>query len=187
MCSYCGCDSIEVIGRFMDEHVEVINATGELREAVAAGGAAELASAKARVGELLWPHTEAEEVGLFTVLRRQDEFAGHIERLCAEHAGLDEALGAIGAGDLAAMRDFEDLLREHINKEDNGLFPAAAVALAGAEWEEVNRSTPGATGYEPSSHTHGEDHHHDHPHDHGQHHDHPFATGVAAGLLQNQA
>ena len=44
MCSYCGCDSIEVIGRFMAEHVEIINATGELRaadrEELPAGGLA---------------------------------------------------------------------------------------------------------------------------------------------------
>ena len=26
MCSYCGCDSITVIGRFMNEHVEIVNA-----------------------------------------------------------------------------------------------------------------------------------------------------------------
>ena len=33
MCSYCGCESIEVIGRFMAEHVEIINASGTLRRA----------------------------------------------------------------------------------------------------------------------------------------------------------
>ena len=38
MCSYCGCDSITVIGRFMNEHVEIVNACGQLRRAVADGG-----------------------------------------------------------------------------------------------------------------------------------------------------
>ena len=37
---------------------------------------------------------------------------------------------------------FEDALREHINREDNGLFPAAAIHLGGPEWDEVERLTP---------------------------------------------
>ena len=36
MCSYCGFDSITVIGRFMDEHVAIVNALGD--HAVAEGG-----------------------------------------------------------------------------------------------------------------------------------------------------
>ena len=31
VCSYCGCESIEVVGRFMAEHVEIVNASGTLR------------------------------------------------------------------------------------------------------------------------------------------------------------
>ena len=34
-----------------------------------------------------------------------------------------------------ALHRFYDLLREHINKEENGLFPAAAIALDGAAWD----------------------------------------------------
>lgn len=37
MCSYCGCQSIEVVGRFTGEHEEIINAAGDLRRAVQAG------------------------------------------------------------------------------------------------------------------------------------------------------
>ena len=37
MCGYCGCESIDVVGRFMREHVEIINATGVLRRAAEAG------------------------------------------------------------------------------------------------------------------------------------------------------
>ena len=28
MCGYCGCESIDVVGRLMREHVDIINATG---------------------------------------------------------------------------------------------------------------------------------------------------------------
>ena len=33
-------------------------------------------------------------------------------------------------------------LRDHINREENGLFPASAIALSGSEWDEVERTTP---------------------------------------------
>ena len=46
MCTYCGCESIEVIGRFMAEHTDIVNAAGVLRRAVAFGdhGAVERAA-----------------------------------------------------------------------------------------------------------------------------------------------
>lgn len=144
MCSYCGCDSIEVIGRFMSEHVEIINATGELRAAVASGGADALDSARGVVAGLLWPHTVAEESGLFRVMARDEVYADHIATLCGEHETLEALLAAITPGDHDAMARFEDVLREHINKEDNGLFPAAAIALDGSDWVEVHETTPHA-------------------------------------------
>lgn len=157
MCSYCGCDSIEVIGRFMAEHVEIINATGELRAAVHSADPDQLRHARAEVARLLWPHTQAEEGGLFRVLARDEGFADHISTLCGEHQTLDGYLAEITPGDDAAMARFENALREHIDKEDNGLFPAAAIALDGPQWVEVHDSTP---------------HSHDHDHDHSGSHDH---------------
>lgn len=143
MCSYCGCESIEVIGRFMGEHVEIINACGELRRAVQDGDRAAVGGKAAALAGLLGPHTRAEEVGLFAVMARDDEFTDHIARLCAEHASLDEALLAIAEGSWAEFAAFERALRDHIDREDNGLFPAAAIAFAGPEWTEVHDLTPG--------------------------------------------
>ncbi|MBN9105938.1 MAG: hemerythrin domain-containing protein [Propionibacteriaceae bacterium] len=160
MCSYCGCDSIEVIGRFMAEHVEIINATGDLRAAVLSGDPGALAAARAVVAGLLWPHTVAEESGLFTVMARDELYADHIATLCGEHETLDTLLAAIAPGDRAAMARFEDALREHIDKEDNGLFPAAAIALDGPDWVEVHAITPHShDGGEPHVHAPGDEHH----------------------------
>lgn len=165
MCSYCGCDSIEVIGRFMSEHVEIINATGALRAAVASGEAAALEATRVVVAGLLWPHTVAEEAGLFTVMARDEVYADHIAMLCGEHETLEGLLNAITPGDGAAMARFEDALREHIDKEDNGLFPAAAIALDGPDWVEVHAITPHShDGGEPHVHAAGDDHHHAVPH-----------------------
>ncbi|AQP45268.1 hemerythrin domain-containing protein [Tessaracoccus flavus] len=139
MCSYCGCDSITVIGRFMEEHVEIINACGDLRHAVADGG--DVPGAAAALGALLGPHTASEEVGLFAVMKRRDEFTDHVSTLCGEHRSLDELLAAIADGEHELMESFEKALRDHIHKEDNGLFPAAAMGLDGEEWIEIDQVT----------------------------------------------
>jgi hypothetical protein len=162
MCSYCGCDSIEVIGRFMAEHVEIINATGELRGSVQTGGEAAVSAARAVVAGLLWPHTVAEEAGLFRVMAQDEVYADHIATLCHEHETLADLLAAVGPGDAAAMTRFEDALRDHIDKEDNGLFPAAAIALDGPQWVEVHDTTPHSHDDDPAD---GHAHRH-HAHDH---------------------
>ncbi len=144
MCTYCGCESIEVIGRFMAEHTEIVNAAGVLRRACAEGDPAQVVAAAERVEGLLHPHTRAEEVGLFTVMRRQEEFTDHIDSLCAEHTTLDEQLEAIKAGDHQLVDTFLHDLRHHIEREDNGLFPASAIALDSPDWGEVDELTPAA-------------------------------------------
>lgn len=176
MCSYCGCESIEVIGRFMAEHVDIINATGDLRAAVASGDADRVATMRKRVAALLWPHTTAEEAGLFTVMARDEVFTDHIAGLCAEHEALDVCLAKLTPGDKKAMTHFEDLLRDHIDKEDNGLFPAAAIALDGDQWEEVTESTPHSHGPGEPLHTHGPG---DTPHSR------PLVKSVAAGDISS--
>lgn len=64
--------------------------------------------------------------------------------LCAEHTALDAALAAVRGGDHASFPAFELALRHHIDREENGLFPAAAIAFAGMEWERVTALTPAA-------------------------------------------
>ena len=137
MCSYCGCQSISTIGRLMAEHVEIINATGELRRACEAADAGAVRPLAAKVAQLLHPHTKTEEAGLFDIMAEQEEFTEHIHTLCAEHGTLDDQLEQVAGGDFAAITAFEHLLRVHTDKEDNGLFPAAAIALSGPDWERV--------------------------------------------------
>jgi hypothetical protein len=79
MCSYCGCESVDVVGRFM-----------------------------------------------------------------AEHVILDEMLARVRAGHHEMMPAFERVLRAHIDGEENGFFPTAAIAFAGPEWERVTTLTPPA-------------------------------------------
>ena len=129
----------------MAEHVEIINASGDLRRAVQTGEPAAVRAAARTLAGLLHPHTQAEEVGLFAVMSRDDEFTEHVARLCAEHETLDAALVAIAEGGLEGYAAFERDLRNHIDREENGLFPAAAIAFAGPEWTEVHDLTPPAS------------------------------------------
>ena len=153
MCSYCGCEAIDSIGRFMAEHVEIINVAGQLRRACLRNDAAGARTHAVELARLMAPHTGAEEVGLFTVLRRQEEFEQPVTRLCAEHVLLDVLLDALAQGDLSVIDRFVDDLRDHIDREENGLFPAAAVSLTGPEWEEIDAMTP-APGTPVAGHSH---------------------------------
>jgi hemerythrin-like domain-containing protein len=137
MCSYCGCRSFTIIGRFSTEHEEIINASATLRRAAQRGDRAAARESAHDLAHLLHPHTASEEEGLFRELRRDPDFAEHVESLCREHTDLDARLETIAAGDLSGVPAFIDLLRNHIDREENGLFPAAAVALDWAAWEEI--------------------------------------------------
>ncbi|HET7661133.1 MAG TPA: hemerythrin domain-containing protein [Oryzihumus sp.] len=137
MCSYCGCRSITVIGRYMAEHEDIVNLAGELRRAVERGEPEAVRAAADKVGAALHPHTRSEERSLFAQMRQDAEFTEHIDSLCGEHHELDAGLARVADGDHAAYPAFEQLLRHHIDREDNGLFPAAAIALDGPDWEWV--------------------------------------------------
>ncbi|MFC6852939.1 hemerythrin domain-containing protein [Aquipuribacter hungaricus] len=137
MCSYCGCHDITVIGRLMDEHEAIQNAAGELRRTVVTGGPEDVAAGVAALAGLLDPHVEVEERGLFGGLRDDPEFAPHIDRLCGEHVTLEAALDAVRGGDLTGLDALLRLLDAHIEREDNGVFPAAATALDGPSWDRI--------------------------------------------------
>lgn len=137
VCTYCGCRAITVIGRFSAEHETIVNATGVLRRATGTGDLASTQAAAQVLAGLLDPHTSSEERSLFAELRQDPEFTDHVNELCGEHRDIDSGLAAVADGDLTRMVALERLLRRHIDKEENGLFPAAAIALDGPAWERV--------------------------------------------------
>jgi hypothetical protein len=142
MCSYCGCRAITMIGRLSTEHVEIINATGALRRVALDGDGDAMTTAVAALAALLDPHTTGEEQGLFAELRLNQEFAEHVDALCAEHREIDTRLARVASGDHAEVDALENLLRRHIDKEENGIFPAAAVELDGDAWDRIQERAP---------------------------------------------
>lgn len=148
MCQYCGCEEIETIGRLMADHREIQNCCGQTRRCVEAGdlaGAVEQVRALAR---LFLVHNAVEERALYLSMTHLEEFEELTGTLYDEHDDIDEVLSVALAladsgrperidwdGVLAAF----EVLYEHIIHEDNGLFPAAAVALDPADWERCER------------------------------------------------
>lgn len=139
MCEYCGCQSIRVIADLTSEHDLVVNLISDARTAADAGDRAAVADVARRIAVVLGPHTAVEEHGLFPAL--VGEFGEQIAALEAEHRQIEAVLGEAASGIpadptwparlLAVLR----LLRDHILKEQDGVFPAALATLRTSEWE----------------------------------------------------
>lgn len=149
MCEYCGCQALATIDELTREHDLVVNMIGEARAAHAVSDTARMAGLARQIAAILGPHTEVEERGLFPALTA--DFPDHVAGLKAEHRRVEAALGEAAAGtpdDPAWPARFAEaltLLREHILKEQDGVFPAALATLGAADWEaaEAVRSQAG--------------------------------------------
>jgi hemerythrin-like domain-containing protein len=139
MCEHCGCQALATIDELTREHDLVINLMGEVRAARAGADIARMAGLARQIATALRPHTEVEEQGLFPALTA--DFPDHVASLRAEHRRVEAALGEATAGtpaDPAWPARFAEvlaLLREHILKEQDGVFPAALATLRTADWE----------------------------------------------------
>jgi hemerythrin HHE cation binding domain-containing protein len=84
-----------------------------------------------------------EEEGLFPELA--DEYPDHVVTLRAEHREIEHVLAeAVDGAPLdptwpTRLQQTAFLLREHILKEQDGVFPAALSALDGDQWERVEQ------------------------------------------------
>lgn len=153
MCDHCGCRTLTPVARLMAEHDRLRELSGQIHRAVRRE---DDETARALFDELLLvlgPHVLEEETRLFPLLRRQEEFTGHVGQLQSEHAGLYDAVdhleqppgdtdaaGLAGraswrTGVLAILRELDD----HLYKEDSGLFRAAIAALDGSDWDAIDR------------------------------------------------
>ena len=151
MCEYCGCQALATIDELTREHDLVINLMSKARAAHAGADTAQMAELARQIAAVLGPHTEVEEQGLFPALTL--EFPDHVASLKAEHRRVEAALGEAAAGTPAdptwpaRLAAVLALLREHIFKEQDGVFPAALATLGTADWEaaEAVRSRVGGS------------------------------------------
>jgi hemerythrin-like domain-containing protein len=141
VCEYCGCQSITTIGELTREHDDVVALISQVQSALVGQHHEDVARSCQEILAVLDPHTVVEEEGLFPEMA--EEFPDHIEALRCEHREIEKVLGEANDGfpddptwpDRLARVLF--LLREHILKEQDGVFPAAAVALDAEQWERI--------------------------------------------------
>jgi hemerythrin-like domain-containing protein len=141
VCEYCGCQQIATIAELTREHDAVVTLIGHLRIALPGQHSDEVATSCRQILAILAPHTVVEEEGLFPEMT--DEFPEHIRVLRSEHREIEKVLGeaADGVPDDPSWPDRLQavlfLLREHILKEQDGVFPAALIALDPDQWERI--------------------------------------------------
>jgi hemerythrin-like domain-containing protein len=141
MCEYCGCQEIAVIAELTVEHDAVVSAIGTARRQLEDGELLALVDTCRRIADLLGPHTVVEEEGLFRAMA--DSFPEHVDALRSEHrqieAVLSECVGGVPDDPswTARLLPTFHLLREHILKEQDGVFPAALTSLSSTEWERI--------------------------------------------------
>jgi len=141
MCEYCGCQQIATIAELTREHDDVVTVVGRVHASLAGRRPEEVAAGCVRILAILAPHTVVEEEGLFPEMT--DDFPDHIEALRAEHREIEKVLGEAGNGPPddptwpERLTHALFLLREHILKEQDGVFPAALTALDADQWERI--------------------------------------------------
>jgi hypothetical protein len=139
MCQYCGCRQIPLIRDYIEEHDQVVDVGDDALRALDLGDTARAHESLFRMREILTSHWAGEEAGVFAVMSETDaSYADYVDVLIGEHRSLAAFLGVLDVA-LPAHRErlrFEvGALREHIEREEDGLFPATLTALSGSQWD----------------------------------------------------
>ncbi|HEX6936587.1 MAG TPA: hemerythrin domain-containing protein [Actinomycetes bacterium] len=139
MCEYCGCQALDAIAELTAEHDLVVELSRQVRGALRAGDLDAAAERSRAVAAVLEPHTAVEEGALFPALAA--DFGDHVAALEAEHRLVESVLAESAEGTPSDPSWPERLdralylLREHILKEQDGVFPAALAHLDPTQWE----------------------------------------------------
>lgn len=141
MCAHCGCLAMQAVNDLTREHDAAIELIDNARVAIAAQDAVAAGRLCEALTDLLAPHTAVEEESLFPAMARDHpDYVGVLHR---EHEEIHAALGALRTGPPESgwhikLTGVLELLRLHIRKEEDGLFPAALTTLTTAQWERVD-------------------------------------------------
>jgi hemerythrin-like domain-containing protein len=157
MCEYCGCQALTAIDELTREHDLVVRLISQVRSAAAASDTPRMAQLARDMTAVLGPHTRVEEDGLFPVL--ETEFPEHLAVLRAEHRSVEAVLDEASAGTPAdpdwpgRLTEALSQLREHILREQDGVFPAALASLATSDWEAIEevRAQAGSVLFQPQA------------------------------------
>lgn len=139
MCDHCGCREFPAVAALTAQHERITHAAALLRHAIDRGEDQAARRLLTDLTGLLAPHVAGEEEGLFAELRQDETARATVERLCAEHTRLDAALHAPPPDrpDWRQVLQGLDQLRDHIDKEEYGVFPAAVILLPMPAWDRI--------------------------------------------------
>jgi hypothetical protein len=137
-----------LIRDFIEEHEQVADLGDEALRALEHADLVTASRCVTQMSEILTSHWQGEEAGIFAVMSEADvSYAEYVETLVGEHRALAAFLNVIDL-DLPAHRErlqFEiSALREHIVREEDGLFPASLTALTGDQWDRAISAWYGA-------------------------------------------
>jgi hemerythrin-like domain-containing protein len=142
VCDYCGCQDLDAIAELTAEHDVVVTMSGQVRRALRAGDLDLAADGARAIVGVLRPHTAVEEGALFPAM--VEDFGDHVAGLVDEHRQIEQVLAESAdctPRDPFWPRRLEQTLvtlREHIIKEQDGVFPAALATLSAAQWDQVD-------------------------------------------------
>ena len=142
MCEYCGCQSVPAIHELTMEHDAVVNLIGEVTRRFRASDTAAAVDACRRISLILSSHTAVEELGLFPAMA--GEFPEQVRLLRREHRVIEAVLVECAdevptdPGWPDRVVQSLDLLREHILKEQDGVFPATLSVLDNEDWVRID-------------------------------------------------
>jgi hemerythrin-like domain-containing protein len=140
MCEYCGCRQIEPLAELMDEHLALLDVSGDIRRRLMHRDRDRAMELLHDIGGLLDRHVRREEDGVFTALRQTGEFTDEVDDLEAEHRDFESQIAALyeHADDFADRVDrlLTDLAH-HMDREDLGVFPVSTVTLHASGWDLV--------------------------------------------------
>jgi hemerythrin-like domain-containing protein len=142
VCDYCGCQDLDAIAELTAEHDAVVTLSGQVRRALRDVDL-DLAALETRaIVAVLLLHTAVEEGALFPAMA--GDFGDHIDGLVDEPRQVEQVLAESAdrtPSDPSWPRRLEQtlvMLREHIIKEQDGVFPAALATLSAEQWDQVD-------------------------------------------------
>lgn len=144
VCNYCGCRDFEPVALLSAEHDQILHLSAQIGRAVAGGDHTVAAEHLRALYGLLEIHDAVEELSLYPAMARIPEFRDYVGTLFDEHDELDQVVQAAMAAarrtgpsttDWAEVLGALEMLAEHIDHEEHGVFPAAAICLDPADWD----------------------------------------------------
>ena len=140
-----------LIRDYIAEHEQIVDAGDDALRALDRGDIQRARQSLSQMHEILTSHWAGEEAGVFAVMTQADaSYAEYVDVLVGEHRSLAAFLAVFDVA-LPAHRErlrFEvEALTEHIEREEDGLFPASLTTLSGNQWDRAidawNRAHPG--------------------------------------------